>query len=124
MSKIVVPMTNVQMVKEFTLKPVGTDLWLDLIWEEAQELFEAYDLLQDWYDVDSAKTGLLKEMADLVYVVYGLANELGWDLDEAIRRVHKSNMSKLDDNGQPIYREDGKRIKGPNYQPPNLEDLV
>lgn len=124
MSKIVVPMTNVQMVKEFTLKPVGTDLWIDLIWEEAQELFEAYDLLQDWYDVDSAKTGLLKEMADLVYVVYGLANELGWDLDEAIRRVHKSNMSKLDDNGQPIYREDGKRTKGPNYQPPNLEDLV
>jgi len=39
-------------------------------------------------------------------------------------RVHKSNMSKLDDNGQPIYREDGKVLKGPNYKPPNLTDLL
>jgi predicted HAD superfamily Cof-like phosphohydrolase len=39
-------------------------------------------------------------------------------------RVHKSNMSKLDENGQPIYREDGKVLKGPNYKPPNLTDLL
>lgn len=114
------------MVKEFTFKPVGTDLWIDLIWEEAQELFEAYDQYSHGIgkSYTDSRTELLKEMADLVYVVHGLANELGWDLDEAIQRVHQSNMSKLDDDGQPIYREDGKRIKGPNYKPPHLEDLV
>ena len=66
----------------------------------------------------------LKELADLVYVAYQYAENLGWDLDEALDRVHKSNLSKLDENGNPIYREDGKVLKGPNYQPPNLTDLV
>ena len=47
-----------------------------------------------------------------------------WDLDEAMHRVHESNMSKLDEYGKPIFREDGKVLKGPKYQPPNLEDLV
>ena len=47
-----------------------------------------------------------------------------WDLDEAYKRVHRSNMSKLDENGKPIYREDGKVLKGPNYYLPNLKDLV
>jgi len=67
---------------------------------------------------------VLKEMADEVYVIYGMAAVFGWDLDEAVRRVHASNMSKLDDNGEPIYREDGKVLKGPNYQEPDLTDLV
>ena len=66
----------------------------------------------------------LKELADLVYVAYQYANNMGWDLDEALHRVHLSNMSKLDDNGKPIYREDGKVLKGPNYKPPTLTDLV
>ena len=66
----------------------------------------------------------LKELADLVYVCYQYAANLSWDLDEALDRVHQSNMSKLDDNDNPIYREDGKVLKGPNYQPPNLNDLV
>ena len=67
---------------------------------------------------------LLKELADLIYVTYGKAATFGWDLDEAVRRVHASNMSKLDDDGEPIYREDGKVLKGPNYQEPNLKDLI
>lgn len=66
----------------------------------------------------------LKELADLVYVCYQYAVNMGWDLDEAMYRVHQSNMSKLDEEGKPIYREDGKVLKGPNYKPPNLEDLV
>ena len=66
----------------------------------------------------------LKELADLVYVCYQYAENMRWDLDEALYRVHESNMSKLDDDGHPIYREDGKVLKGPNYKPPNLEDLV
>jgi len=68
-------------------------------------------------------TDTLKELADLVYVCYQYAENMGWFLDEALDRVHKSNMSKLDEEGKPIYREDGKVLKGPNYKPPNLEDL-
>ena len=49
---------------------------------------------------------------------------MDWDLEQALRRVHRSNMSKLGDDGKPIYREDGKVLKGPNYQPPDLSDLV
>lgn len=66
----------------------------------------------------------LKELADLVYVCYGYAATFGWDLDEAVERVHESNMSKLGDDGKPIYREDGKVLKGPNYKKPDLSDLV
>jgi len=67
---------------------------------------------------------MLKELADLVYVTYGFAATFGWDLDEAVRRVHASNMSKLGVNGDVLYREDGKVLKGPNYEEPNLTDLV
>ena len=49
---------------------------------------------------------------------------MGWFLDEALDRVHASNMSKLGEDGLPIYREDGKVLKGPNYAPPNLTDLI
>ena len=70
------------------------------------------------------KQDCLKELADLVYVCYQYAVNMGWDLDEAMHRVHESNMSKLDENGNPVLREDGKVLKGPNYKPPNLEDLV
>jgi predicted HAD superfamily Cof-like phosphohydrolase len=50
--------------------------------------------------------------------------EFGWDFDEAFKRVHESNMSKLDEEGKPIRRQDGKILKGPNYQAPDLRDLV
>ena len=73
----------------------------------------------------SNQAALLKELADLVYVCYGYADRFGWDLDEAFRRVHLSNMSKLDPvTGKPIFREDGKILKGPAYKEPNLGDLV
>ena len=70
------------------------------------------------------KANILKELADLVYVCYQYAANMGWDLDEAMHRVHESNMSKLDEYGKPLYRDDGKVLKGPNYAPPNLNDLV
>ena len=66
----------------------------------------------------------LKELADLAYVCFQYAAARGWDLDEALDRVHRSNLSKLDDNLRPIRREDGKVLKGPNYKPPVLSDLV
>ena len=68
------------------------------------------------------KAALTKELADLLYVVYGAAVTFGLPLDVVFNRVHASNMSKLLD-GKPLKRQDGKVLKGPNYQPPKLDDL-
>ena len=91
-----------------------------LIQEEFAELFEA--VLLTVLDCHSAELQL-KELADLSYVCYQFAALKGWDLDEALDRVHESNMSKLV-NGRPVKNEQGKVLKGPNYQPPTLTDLV
>ena len=93
-----------------------------LIVEEFKEFLQAEGML--YLLAPEHKANCLKELADLVYVCYQYAANMGWDLDEAMHRVHESNMSKLDNEGNPIYREDGKVLKGPNYKPPNLEDLV
>ena len=94
----------------------------NLITEEFKEFLEAEATL--YLSSSKVREDCLKELADLVYVCYQYAANMGWDLDEAMFRVHQSNMSKLDEYGKPIYREDGKVLKGPNYKPPNLEDLV
>ena len=94
----------------------------NLITEEFKEFLEADGML--FRSGTQYPQNCLKELADLVYVCYQYAANMGWDLDEAMFRVHQSNMSKLDEEGKPIYREDGKVLKGPNYKPPNLEDLV
>ena len=93
-----------------------------MIVEEFKEFLEADGEL--WRDNPTITAACLKELADLVYVCYQYAANMNWDLDEALHRVHESNMSKLDENGKPIYRKDGKVLKGPNYAPPNLENLV
>ena len=94
----------------------------NLIVEEFKEFLEAEEHL--YRDNPTVISEALKELADLVYVCYQYAENMNWFLDEALHRVHKSNMSKLDEDGKPIYREDGKVLKGPNYKPPNLEDLI
>ena len=94
----------------------------NLIVEEFKEFLEAEGMLFRENIVLEAEA--LKELADLVYVCYQYAENMGWFLDEALDRVHKSNMSKLGEDGKPIYREDGKVLKGPNYKPPTLTDLV
>ena len=94
----------------------------DLIVEEFKEFLEADGFM--FKHGQNVQEECLKELADLVYVCYQYAENMGWLLDEALNRVHLSNMSKLDKEGKPIYREDGKVLKGPNYTPPNLTDLV
>jgi NTP pyrophosphatase (non-canonical NTP hydrolase) len=89
---------------------------LALIAEEFAEFKQAVS--QEPYENE------LKELADLVYVCFQYAENMEWDLEEALDRVHKSNMSKLGLDGTPIRRADGKVLKGPNYQPPILNDLV
>ena len=96
--------------------PNGTLIQKCLIDEEWSEFHEAFHFKDEQEQ--------LKELCDLVYVCYQFAANEGWNIDEAMDRIHKSNMSKLDENGQPIYREDGKVLKGPNYKPPNLTDLT
>jgi predicted HAD superfamily Cof-like phosphohydrolase len=66
---------------------------------------------------------IAKELADLLYVTYGTAVEYGINLDRAFELVHQSNMSKLGPDGEPIFREDGKVLKGPNYAPPDLREF-
>lgn len=102
---------------EPTLRDSETrSLRVELIQEELEELQTALDN-KDIVEVADALT-------DLLYVVYGAGHAFGIDLDECFAEVHESNMSKLGENGRPIYREDGKVLKGPNYFPPNLEDIV
>lgn len=98
------------------------NLQIKLIIEEYTEVIEAFDTFKQG-DI-STHAELLKELSDLVFVCYQAAENMGWDLDEAMQRVFDSNMSKLDDTGAPIRNETGKVMKGPNYQKPNLTDLV
>ena len=93
----------------------------NLIVEEFKEFLEAEGFL--FMHGKNHQEHTLKELADLVYVCYQYAENMGWFLDEALHRVHQSNLSKLDEDGEPILREDGKVLKGPNYEPPHLEDL-
>jgi|TARA_B110000211_G_scaffold45994_1_gene49065 predicted HAD superfamily Cof-like phosphohydrolase len=92
------------------------DLRLDLIEEELQELTTA-SYNEDMVEIADALT-------DILYVTYGMGAALGIDLDKCFKEVQRSNMSKLGADGKPIYREDGKVMKGPNYSPPNLQRMV
>ena len=91
-------------------------LRLDLIKEELGELTEAMNN-RDLLEVADALT-------DILYVTYGAGHALGIDLDKCFEEVQSSNMSKLDDNGNPIYNENGKVMKGPNYFKPDLSKFV
>lgn len=95
---------------------------IKLIQEEYGEVIEALFGLNP--DSSQSKADALKELADLVFVCYQAAQNMGWDLDEAMKRVFESNMSKLGNDGFPVRRADGKVLKGPNYKPPSLIDLV
>ena len=94
----------------------------NLIVEEFKEFLEADGFM--FKHGQNVQEECLKELADLVYVCYQYAENMHWFLDEALNRVHLSNMSKLGEDGKPIYREDGKVLKGPNYKPPDLSDLI
>lgn len=94
------------------------ELQATLINEEYKEWRDAFE-----DELSIPKVDQLKELADLVFVCYQYAAARGWNLDVAMRRVFESNMSKLVD-GKPLRRADGKVLKGPNYYPPILDDLV
>ena len=91
-------------------------LRLDLIKEELTELTEAMNN-KDLLEVADALT-------DILYVTYGAGHAFGINLDKCFDEVQNSNMSKLDENGKPIYNESGKVMKGPNYFKPDLSKFV
>ena len=91
-------------------------LRIDLIKEELEELTEAMNN-RDLLEVADALT-------DILYVTYGAGHAFGIDLDKCFDEVQNSNMSKLDDNGKPIYNNSGKVMKGPNYFKPDLSKYV
>ena len=91
-------------------------LRLDLIKEELSELTEAMNN-KDLLEVADALT-------DILYVTYGAGHAFGINLDKCFEEVQNSNMSKLDQNGKPIYNEQGKVMKGPNYFKPDLSKFV
>ena len=91
-------------------------LRIDLIKEELEELTEA---MQDENLLEVADA-----LTDILYVTYGAGHAFGIDLDKCFEEVQNSNMSKLGENGKPIYNEAGKVMKGPNYFKPNLSKLV
>ena len=91
-------------------------LRLDLIEEELEELKKAMNN-KDLLEVADALT-------DILYVTYGAGHAFGIDLDKCFDEVQNSNMSKLDENGNPIYNDSGKVMKGPNYFKPDLSKFV
>ena len=91
-------------------------LRIDLIKEELEELTQAMNE-KNLLEVADALT-------DILYVTYGAGHAFGIDLDKCFEEVQNSNMSKLGENGKPIYNDAGKVMKGPNYFKPDLSKFV
>lgn len=113
-------MTPLDMVREFA-KVTGQEpmyqLYAKLIEEEHGEWKAEYAY--------GSTTDQLKELADLVYVIYGYANARGWNLDEAVRRVHDNNVGRcVQPDGTVKRREDGKILKNKDYPKIDLNDLA
>lgn len=96
------------------------DMQVALIAEEAREFLDAADELFADPENQDRRHEVLKELSDLVFVCYQFAAAFNLDLDKAMDLVMESNLSKLDEQGNAMFRADGKVLKGPNYQPPNL----
>ena len=120
------PLCKSDQVRHFTKamgQPIEAELTRSLLQLRSRLIYEeSSEVLAELESEDVDKAALTKELADLLYVVYGTAITFGLPLDTVFNRVHASNMSKLVD-GKPLYRDDGKVLKGPNYQPPELDDL-
>lgn len=88
----------------------------DLLEEEFNEYLEG-ETNNNYIEVCDA-------LGDMLYIIYGTALSYGMPINEIFEEIHKSNMSKLDENGKPIYREDGKILKGKNYFKPNISGIL
>ena len=91
-------------------------LRIDLIEEELEELKDAINKKDLKETVDA--------LTDILYVAYGAGHAFGVNLDKCFEEVQNSNMSKLGEDGKPIFNENGKVMKGPNYFKPNLSQFL
>jgi predicted HAD superfamily Cof-like phosphohydrolase len=92
------------------------NLRVDLLMEEVGEFADATTAR----DI----VGIADALGDILYVAYGAAVTYGIDVDAVLREVHRSNMSKLDENGKPVYREDGKVLKSARYTAPDISRVL
>ena len=106
---------NVKQSSSFSSEKINA-LRVNLIKEELDELIEAMNK-KDLVEVADALT-------DILYVTYGAGHAFGINLDKCFEEVQNSNMSKLDNNGKPIYNDRGKVMKGPNYFKPDLNKFI
>ena len=106
---------EVKLKPSFSTEKIN-DLRYNLVKEELEELKQAI-VNKDLLEVADALT-------DILYVTYGAGHAFGIDLDSCFEEVQNSNMSKLGDNGKPIYNDAGKVMKGPNYYKPDLSKFI
>ena len=106
---------NVKQSSSFSSEKINA-LRVNLIKEELDELIDAMNK-KDLVEVADALT-------DILYVTYGAGHAFGINLDDCFEEVQNSNMSKLDNNGKPIYNDKGKVMKGPNYFKPDLNKFI
>lgn len=85
-----------------------------------KEEYEEYVVGEEENDI----VQIADALTDMLYIIFGTAEAYGIVLEETFDEVHKSNLTKLDENGNPIFREDGKVLKGVNYQPPNIKKVL
>ena len=122
-------MTNFNSVKKF-MEVFGQEVKTKVEFPSDKIVKLRYDLIKEELDEfeQALKEKNLQEVADsltdILYVTYGAGHAFGIDLDKCFEEVQNSNMSKLDENGKPIYNESGKVMKGPNYFKPNLSKFV
>jgi predicted HAD superfamily Cof-like phosphohydrolase len=105
-----------QAVPNIEIESQLADLRMALLNEEVQEFSDAV--------ADADIVGIADALADIVYVIYGTAVTYGIDLNRVLAEVHRSNMSKLDGNGKPLIRDDGKVIKSEQYFPPDVAGVL
>jgi len=122
-------MSNFEDVKDF-MTTYGQEVKTKSEFPEEQIIKLRIDLIKEELNelTDAIKQRNLVEVADaltdILYVTYGAGHSFGINLDLCFAEVQRSNMSKLDEDGKPIYRDDGKVLKGPNYRPPNLKEIM
>ena len=122
-------MTNFESVRKF-MEKFGQEIKEKATFPNDEIISLRYDLIKE--ELDELKIAIhdkdIKEVADaltdILYVTYGAGHSFGIDLDKCFQEVQNSNMSKLGADGKPIYNENGKVMKGPNYFKPNLNKFV
>ena len=124
-------LSNFEKVKEF-MDAFGQEVVIKPEWPDAKTMELRMDLIEEevgefndaCFNASGSLVDIADALSDILYVVYGAGHSFGIDLDKCFDEVHRSNMSKLGEDGKPIYREDGKVLKGESFSEPNLKEVL